>query len=434
MKKEILIIGGGGREHALGWAISRSAEAGKLVFAPGNAGTARLPQAQNVPIGAEDVNELVRLAQARQPGLVVIGPEVPLAEGLADRLRAEGQLVFGPGAEGARLEASKIWAKSFMQRHAIPTAALAIFEAVEPALTYLEQQAGPFVVKADGLAAGKGVLVTTDRAEAGRFIQEALSGNLFGAAGSRILIEEFMEGVEVSALALCDTVSQTIIPLEPACDYKRAYDNDAGPNTGGMGVYSPPSFMTSALRQQVYDRILQPTLNGLITENIDYRGIIYAGLMLTAQGPKVVEYNCRFGDPETQSLMPRLDSDVLELLELTAAGRLATAPVLRWKPGASVGVVLAAEGYPGPYARGLVTYGWDAFDNSADLFLFHAGTSLDQAGWVVSAGGRVFNLVGLGPDIAAARQRVYNALRENRIGFDKMRYRSDIAVREVSKG
>ena len=431
MKKDILVVGGGGREHALGWALSRAALAGRLIFAPGNAGTARLPQAENVPVGAEDVAELTRLALERKPGLVVIGPEVPLAEGLADRLRAEGLAVFGPGAKGAQLEASKSWAKGFMQRHAIPTAAQATFEEIEPALAYLEQQPGPFVIKADGLAAGKGVLVTTGREEAADFAREALQGNLFGASGSRILIEEFMQGVEVSVLALCDTVSQVIIPLEPACDYKRAYEGDNGPNTGGMGAYSPPGFMTPALRQQISERILQPTLAGLVAEGIDYRGIVYAGLMITAEGPKVVEYNCRFGDPETQSLIPRLQSDLLELLELTAKGRLATASALQWKPGASVGVVLAAEGYPGPYLRGQVVHGWNAFDHSDDLFLFHAGTALDSAGQVITSGGRVFNLVATGPDIASARQRVYNVLGETRFGFDKMRYRADIGLREI---
>jgi phosphoribosylamine--glycine ligase len=318
-----------------------------------------------------------------------------------------------------------------MERHAIPTAAQATFEEIEPALTYLEEQLGPFVVKADGLAAGKGVLVTPSREEAASFAREALQGNLFGASGSRILIEEFMQGVEVSVLALCDTASQVIIPLEPACDYKRAYDGDTGPNTGGMGAYSPPGFMTPALRQQIFDQILQPTLAGLVAESIDYRGIVYAGLMITTEGPKVVEYNCRFGDPETQSLMPRLQSDLLELLELTALGKLATAPALKWKPGASVGVVLAADGYPGAYLRGQVVQGWDAFDHSDDLFLFHAGTALDKTGQVITSGGRVFNLVATGPDIAAARQRVYNALGETRFGFDKMRYRTDIGLREV---
>lgn len=453
--KNVLIIGGGGREHALGWALSRHSnglnyffvpdspqarqrmlERGSanlnLFFAPGNAGTARLPNAQNLDIGAEDVESLTRYALDQRPDLVVVGPEVPLAAGLADRLREAGLVVFGPGAAGARLEASKSWAKEFMQRYHIPTAAQVTFEEVQPALVYLDQQAGPFVIKADGLAAGKGVLVTKDRDEAIAFVNEALAGNLFGSAGRRILIEEFMSGVEVSVLALCDTVSKKIIALEPACDYKRAFDGDQGPNTGGMGAYSPPGFMTPELRQQINDQILQPTLDGLVAEGIDYRGIVYAGLMLTPQGPKVVEYNCRFGDPETQSLMPRINSDLLEILEATATGHLAELPPIEYKPGASVGIVLASGGYPGSYAKGKVIHGVENFGNRSAVFLFHAGTALGPEGEFVTSGGRVFNLVVLGRDIANAREQVYNSIVDKGvIRFEGMFFRRDIAAREV---
>ncbi|HEX2912380.1 MAG TPA: phosphoribosylamine--glycine ligase [Chloroflexia bacterium] len=428
---EILIIGSGGREHAIGWAIRKSPEAGRLLFAPGNAGTALLENAENIPIAAENVDELVRFTLQRRPALVVVGPEVPLALGLADRLRGEGLPVFGPGAAGARLEASKSWAKSFMQRHNIPTAALQTFDTFDTAATYLQSQPGPYVVKADGLAAGKGVLVTSNREEANRFALEALGGDLFGKAGNRILVEEFMEGVEISALAFCDTVSKTIIPLEPACDYKRAYDGDQGLNTGGMGAYSPPAFMTPALRKEVYESILLPTLQGLVSEGIDYRGIVYAGLMLTAQGPKVIEYNCRFGDPETQSLLPRLDSDLLELLTATANGKLASVGPVRWKEGASVGVVLVSAGYPGPYRKAMAVSGLEKLAELPDVFLFHAGTSFDNTGQVVTSGGRVFNMVAVGPNIALARQRVYNILGQKLVDFEEMRYRSDIAAREV---
>jgi phosphoribosylamine---glycine ligase len=429
--KNVLIIGGGGREHALGWAISRSPQEPDLFFAPGNAGTAGLPQARNLAIGTEDVESLTRYALEQRPDLVVIGPEVPLAAGLADQLRETGLAVFGPGAAGARLEASKSWAKSFMQRYHIPTAAQVTFEEISPALDYLAGQPGPYVIKADGLAAGKGVLVTTDPVEARQFTQESLTGGLFGQAGRRILIEEFMRGVEVSILALCDTVSKVIIPLEPASDYKRASEGDQGPNTGGMGAYSPPGFMTPALRQQIDSEILQPTLNGLLTEGIDYRGIVYAGLMITAQGPKVVEYNCRFGDPETQSLLPRLNSDLLEILEHTAQGKLAELGEIKWKPGASVGVVLASAGYPGPYSKGRKVEGLENFDNSSQVFLFHAGTNFDPEGQVVTAGGRVFNLIALGENIANARQQVYNILDSGSIGFEGVQFRRDIAAREV---
>ncbi len=429
--KNVLIIGGGGREHAIGWALSFSPEGVNLCFAPGNAGTARLPQARNLAIGAENVESLTLYALEQRPDLVVIGPEVPLATGLADHLRDAGLAVFGPGALGARLEASKSWAKNFMQRHNIPTAAQATFEEISPALAYLEKQSGPYVIKADGLAAGKGVLVTSDLAQARQFAQEALSGELFGQAGQCILIEEFMTGVEVSVLALCDTISKTIIPLEPASDYKRAFDGDLGPNTGGMGAYSPPTFMTAELRQRINDEILQPTLNGLLTEGIDYRGIVYAGLMITPQGPKVVEYNCRFGDPETQSLMPRLASNLLEILEYTALGKLAELGKIQWKPGASVGVVLASADYPGPYQKGLPVSGLEDFDNTGSVFLFHAGTAIVDNGPVVTAGGRVFNLIALGENIANARQQVYNILDKNVIRFEGLQFRRDIAAREV---
>lgn len=430
--KNVLIIGGGGREHALGWALSRSSqEAVNLFFAPGNAGTAGLPQAHNLVIGAEDLASLTQFALEQRPDLVVVGPEVPLAAGLADQLREAGLVVFGPGAAGARLEASKNWAKSFMQRCHIPTAAQVTFEEISPALDYLAGQPGPYVIKADGLAAGKGVLVTTDLAEARQFAQESLGGGLFGQAGRRILIEEFMTGLEVSVLALCDTVSKVIIPLEPASDYKRAFEGDQGPNTGGMGAYSPPGFMTSELRQRIATEILQPTLNGLIAEGIDYRGIVYAGLMITSQGPKVVEYNCRFGDPETQSLLPRLNSNLLGILEHTAQGKLAGLGKIEWKPGASVGVVLASAGYPGPYPKGRKVDGLENFDNSGEVFLFHAGTSFDPAGQVITAGGRVFNLIALGENIANARQQVYNILDDGRIRFEGLNFRRDIAAREV---
>jgi phosphoribosylamine--glycine ligase len=429
--KNVLIIGGGGREHALGWALSRSQTGVNLFFAPGNAGTAGLPRAHNLALGAEEVEALTLHALEHRPDLVVVGPEVPLAAGLADNLRDAGLAVFGPGAVGARLEASKSWAKNFMQRHNIPTAAQKIFEETQPALQYLEEQTGPFVIKADGLAAGKGVLVTGDLLEARKFVQEALGGDLFGQAGRLILIEEFMTGLEVSILALCDTVSKVIIPLEPASDYKRAFDGDQGPNTGGMGAYSPPGFMTPELRQRIETEILQPTLNGLIAEGIDYRGIVYAGLMITPQGPKVVEYNCRFGDPETQSLIPRLESDIFEVLDYTARGKLAELPPLQWKPGVSVGVVLASGGYPGPYAKGRPVSGLENFDNSGEVFLFHAGTGFGPNGKVVTAGGRVFNLIVLGEEMANARQHVYNILDEDVIRFEGLNYRRDIAAREV---
>ncbi len=426
---DILIVGGGGREHALGWALRRSARVGQLFFAPGNAGTAQLASSTNLKVGAEDVDGLLEIALKLQPGLVVIGPEVPLAAGLGDQLRANGLKVFGPGAAGARLEASKVWAKHFMARHNIPTAHEATFEDYDSAVAYLEQQPGPYVIKADGLAAGKGVLVTSDQNEARDFIDEVMRRQVFGEAGARLIIEEFLEGIEVSALAFCDTVSGAIVPLEPASDYKRAYDGDAGPNTGGMGAYSPPALMNKALRERVQREILEPTLRGLMQERIDYRGIVYAGLMIGAAGPKVLEYNCRFGDPETQSLLPRLQSDLLDYLEAVADGRLKEMPPLEWDTRPSVGVVLASGGYPGPYQKGLPVQLNLKLDDTT--FLFHAGTAFDENGNIVTNGGRVFNLIAMQADMAAARAAVYNILESGKISFEALRCRRDIAAREI---
>lgn len=432
----ILIVGGGGREHALGWALRRSPRAGNLRFAPGNAGTARLPDSANLKIGAEDIAGLLEYARKERPALAIIGPEVPLAAGLANQLRVEGLKVFGPGAEGAQLESSKVWAKGFMARHGIPTAREATFEDYEAALGYLEKQEGPYVIKADGLAAGKGVLVTSERAEAENFVNEVMRAKIFGQAGTRLIIEEFLEGIEVSALAFCDTISGAIVPLEPASDYKRAYDGDAGPNTGGMGAYSPPGLMTEGMHQRVKEEILEPTLRGLMAEGIDYRGIVYAGLMFTASGPKVLEYNCRFGDPETQSLLPRLSSDLLDWVEAVADGRLKEMGQLEWNQRPSVGVVLASGGYPGPYRKGLPVYGLENFDPAPPgVFLFHSGTAQDEQGRVVTSGGRVFNLIAMNDTIAAARALVYNILDKKLLNFEGMSYRRDIAAREVlSKG
>jgi phosphoribosylamine--glycine ligase len=430
---DILIVGGGGREHALGWAVRKSPGAEHLFFAPGNAGTAQLSNSQNVNIATEDVEKLLEFALELKPGLVIVGPEVPLAAGLADQLRAANIAVFGPSRQGAQIEASKVWAKQFMSRHALPTAREATFEDPETALAYLEQQPGPYVIKADGLAAGKGVLVTSNRDEARAFVREVMQQKIFGQAGTRLIIEEFLEGPEVSLLAFCDSLSSTIIPLEPASDYKRAYENDEGPNTGGMGAYSPPGLFSQEMRDRVQREILEPALKGLVEEKIDYRGILYAGLMITVDGPKVLEFNCRFGDPETQSLLPRFKSDLLEWLLATAEGRLREMGQPEWDERPSVGVVLASGGYPGPYKKGVPVYGLDSFDpNSSDLFLFHAGTVLTEDGTVITSGGRVFNVIAMDRDIAAARQRVYNKLSEDKLGFGGMRYRRDIAAREVT--
>lgn len=462
-KKNALLVGSGGREHALAWAMRRSPQLDTLFYSSNtqadNPGLALLPQTERLYQTALDVEGIYAFSEIKRPDLTVIGPEQPLALGLADKLRDFGLSVVGPGRVGAQLETSKGWAKDFMRRWQIPTAHSEIFTSLETTLDFLQTAPAPFVLKADGLAAGKGVLVTADRDQAEGFAREVMDQKIFGEAGSRLLVEEFMQGIEVSVLALCDTVSNTITPLEPACDYKRAYEGDRGPNTGGMGAYSPTFAMTQQMRERVQREILEPTLGGLRAEKIDYRGIVYAGLMLTASGPKVVEYNCRMGDPETQVLLPRLKTDLVELFALLADGRLNEAPVLEWDSRVSCGVVLVAPGYPGSYPKGLPVRGLENFKvNPApnDLLLFHAGTTpqnpqtfvddslyfeweepilVDSTYYsnnpIVTDGGRVFNLVALANTMTEARQRVYNVLNENKFGFEGMYFRRDIAERET---
>lgn len=425
---DILIVGSGGREHALGWKLRQSPEARHLIFAPGNGGTARLANSENVAVGIEDIEGLIKLAQEKKPGLIVVGPEAPLAAGLADRLRAEGFDVFGPGAQGAQIEASKAWAKSFMSWYGIPTAARHTFDNLNDAINYLYSEPGPYVLKADGLAAGKGVLVTEDRNEAIQFATQVMLERIFGESGAVLLVEEYMQGPEVSVLALCDTKSGFIFPLPGACDYKRIGDGDAGANTGGMGVYAPTRLMGSKMVAQVLREILMPALHGFQQQGIDYRGILYAGLMLTDAGPKVVEFNCRFGDPETQALLPLLESDLLEYLLLTAQGRLTEASSLRYSNKYSVGVVLVAEGYPGTYQKGIPITGADLHFDGVELF--HAGTALNPDGQLVTNGGRVFNIISTESSISLARKKVYNAINAGLGAFVGMQYRHDIAQRE----
>ena len=420
---KVLVVGSGGREHALCWALAASPLVEQVLCAPGNAGIAE--QARCLPVAADDVVGLVALAVTERVGLVVVGPEVPLVLGLVDRLRAAGIKAFGPTAAAARLEGSKAFTKAFCARHAIPTAAFRTFGRNEEAaaLAHVEAQGAPIVVKADGLAAGKGVVVAMTAAEAMAAVRDAFAGG-FGTAGSTIVVEEFLDGEEASLFALCDGVHA--LEIGTAQDHKRAFDGDQGPNTGGMGAYSPAPRLDAAMVERVMSEIVRPTLAGMATEGAPFTGILYAGLMLTADGPKVIEFNCRFGDPETQVILPMLDADFAELCLATAEGRLGDLAPPGWHTGACVGVVLAAGGYPGAYASGRVIRGLDVLPDGG--VVFHAGTACHGAD-TVTAGGRVLTAVARGDDLASARNRAYEVAAA--IDFDDAFYRRDIAAREI---
>ncbi|CAN5692226.1 phosphoribosylamine--glycine ligase [soil metagenome] len=418
----VLVVGSGGREHTLVWKLSHSPGIGELYCAPGNAGTAGLAVNLEIPDG--DTDSLLEAAQALAIDLVVIGPEAPLAAGLADRLRAEGFLVFGPDKAAARIESSKSWAKEIMEEWGVPTGAARVVTDIDEAREAIEQARLPVVVKADGLTTGKGVYVCDDREGARQAVSALMEDGIFGDAGTTVLIEEFLSGIEVSILAVTD--GETIIPLLPACDYKRIGEGDSGPNTGGMGAYCPPGAVDEDLVQQVVREIIRPTLDGIRARAGSYRGVLYAGLILTESGPKVLEFNCRFGDPETQVVLPMLESDFLQLCLATARNELADLPQLGWADGGCVAVVLASEGYPGSYDTGKEIRGLDAIPEGG--LVFHAGTALDGER-IVTAGGRVMAAVGRGQSIAAARELAYAAA--DAIEFDGVYRRNDIAIREL---
>jgi len=418
----VLVVGSGAREHALIWKLAQSERADRLYAAPGNAGTRDL--AENLAVSVSDIAGLVNAAKTHAIDLVVVGPEAPLADGLADALRAEGLSVFGPSAAGAQIESSKAWAKELMVAEGVPTARAVACDSLSAALTELEEIPGPVVIKADGLAAGKGVIVCVDRDDAVAAVHAMLADHSLGDAGARVLIEERLTGPEVSLLAMTD--GTTIVPLIPACDYKRVFDGDDGPNTGGMGAYAPTSLVPHETVDELVETIIAPVVRGMAKRGIEYRGVLYAGLMLTADGPKVIEFNCRFGDPETQVILPLLDADFTELCLATAEGRLAELAPPRWHAGACVGVVLTAGGYPGAYASGRPISGLDALPDGG--VVFHAGTACRDAE-TVTAGGRVLTAVARGADMATARERAYAVAAA--INFEDAFYRTDIAGREI---
>ena len=424
---KVLVIGSGGREHALAWKLAQSPRVSEVIVAPGNAGTATEAGCRNAPVPVTDLDGLLQLARDEGVALTVVGPEGPLVAGVVDRFRAAGLRVFGPSAAAAQLEGSKAYAKDFLARHRIPTAFYSVFTQVEPALAYVRDKGAPIVVKADGLAAGKGVIVAMTLAEAEDAVRDMLSGNAFGEAGARVVVEEFLDGEEASFISMVD--GRTALPMATSQDHKRVGDGDTGPNTGGMGAYSPAPVVTDAVHARVMAEVVNPTVAGMIADGIPFTGFLYAGLMIDASGaPKVIEFNVRFGDPETQPVMLRLQSDLVELVEAAIDGRLHQTRA-QWDPRPSLGVVMAARPYPEAPVTGEVISGLDAVPPTAKVF--HAGTALDAAGNVLSAGGRVLCVAALGESVSAAQANAYAGVKA--IAWASEFHRSDIGWRAIER-
>lgn len=424
---DILVIGGGGREHALAWKLAQSPRANKIYVAPGNAGTGREPGIENVDIAGEDIDGLKTFAIENNIGLTVVGPEAPLVAGVVDAFSAAGLRCFGPTQGAAQLEGSKAFTKDFLARHDIPTAAYGNFTNVDEAIAYIKKMGAPIVVKADGLAAGKGVILAQTEQEAIDAVQDMLAGNRFGDAGHRVVIEEFLTGEEASFIVMAD--GEHILPLATSQDHKARDNGDKGPNTGGMGAYSPAPVVTPSLHARAMKEVIEPTIRGMQQEGHDYTGFLYAGLMIGVDGtPKVLEYNCRFGDPETQPIMLRLKSDLVELIEAALDGKLDNVSA-DWDPRASLGVVMAAGGYPDAYAKGKEIHGLDGVDSDT-VKVFHAGTA-NKDGAVVTSGGRVLCVTALGDTVSQAQQRAYDAVKK--ISWDDAYYRTDIGYRAVAR-
>jgi len=418
----ILVIGSGGREHALVHTLAQSKTVKRLWCAPGNAGIAK--EAECVPIQVDDIPALAAFARINQVDLTVVGPELPLVEGIVDYLRAEGMAVVGPTKTAARLEGSKSYAKSFMHKYGIPTARYEVVPNLQKGSYLLNHWKGPCVVKADGLAAGKGVKVCADAAQAKAFLFEVMEKEAFGSAGSTVVLEECLQGEETTIMAFCD--GKTLVPMPASQDHKRLLDNDEGPNTGGMGAYAPAPLVTSILMERIEKEIFQPFMKGITAEGFDYRGIIYFGLMITASGPQVLEFNVRFGDPETQVVLPLLETDLVDVLMAVAEKRLADTPV-EWKRKSSLCVVLASSGYPGSYEKGKVIKGLSAKQGEAKVF--HAGTQTCDAD-IVTAGGRVLGVTALGDSLDAARDKAYRAA--GKISFEGKIFRKDIGAKALA--
>ncbi|MEZ8041883.1 phosphoribosylamine--glycine ligase [Vibrio tasmaniensis 1F-187] len=423
----VLIIGAGGREHALGWKAAQNPNVDTVFIAPGNAGTALEPKLENVNIGVEDIAGLVAFAQEKKIELTIVGPEAPLVIGVVDAFREVGLPIFGPTQAAAQLEGSKAFTKDFLARHDIPTGYYSNFTEIEPAIAYVREQGAPIVVKADGLAAGKGVIVAMTLEEAEDAIKDMLAGNAFGEAGSRVVIEEFLEGEEASFIVMVD--GSSVLPMATSQDHKRVGDKDTGPNTGGMGAYSPAPVVTPEIHNRILEEVIYPTVRGMDAEGAPYTGFLYAGLMIDADGtPKVIEYNCRFGDPETQPIMMRMESDLVELCLMAIDEKLDEAES-KWDPRASIGVVLAAGGYPADYAKGdVISLPTSEVEGQK---VFHAGTTNNEAGDVVTNGGRVLCATALGNTVSEAQERAYALTKQ--VSWNGMFHRNDIGYRAIAR-
>lgn len=425
---KVLVVGGGGREHAIVWKVLQSPQVDRVLAAPGNAGIGEVAECAEVK--AEDIEGLLRLADGEKVDLTIVGPEAPLALGIVDRFRDAGLKIFGPTKEAAKIESSKVFAKELMAKCGIPTARFEVFDDPKGARDYIRKAGTPLVVKADGLAAGKGSIVCRTLEEAYGAVERIMEKKEFGDAGNMVVVEEMLVGEEASILAVTD--GKAIKPLLPSQDHKPVYDGDRGPNTGGMGAYAPAPVVTEEVARAVMERVLRPAIQGMAEEGTEYRGVLYAGLMITGEGPKVLEFNCRFGDPESQAVLPLMEGDLVEVLEATIEGRLEEVEV-RNSQGAAVCVVLASGGYPGKYEKGKVIEGLDELKNMEDVLVFHAGTAR-RDGRLVTDGGRVLGVTALGPDIPKAIERAYEAVAK--VHFDGMHYRRDIgrkALRHLGK-
>ncbi|HIE03980.1 MAG TPA: phosphoribosylamine--glycine ligase [Candidatus Latescibacteria bacterium] len=415
---KVLVVGGGGREHVLVWKVLQSPQVDQVVAAPGNAGIGEVAECADVE--AEDIDGLLRLAEREKVDLTIVGPEAPLALGIVDRFRDAGLKIFGPTKEAAKIESSKVFAKELMAKHGIPTARFEVFDDPNRARDYIWKAGTPIVVKADGLAAGKGSIVCKSLDEAYGAVERIMEKKEFGDAGNLMVVEEMLVGEEASILAITD--GKAIKPLLPSQDHKPVYDGDRGPNTGGMGAYAPAPVVTDEVARTVMERILRPAVEGMAKEGTEYRGVLYAGLMITGEGPKVLEFNCRFGDPESQAVLPLFEGDLVDVLEATIEGELEEVEV-RNSQGAAVCVVLASGGYPGKYEKGKVIEGLDELQDMEEVLVFHAGTAR-RDGRLVTNGGRVLGVTALGPDIPRAIERAYEAVAK--VHFEGMHYRRDI--------